>query len=220
MTNQPAGGLFHQVVETIEAPASRRRSLIGDLAKALDLYMRYWGMDARGGERSVLVAAGMQRIEREISTGEGSSRYRQAWEGGWIELHSFCAGFYHVSKKGIIFSRAERRIFSASQGGVAIPEVHRQHNAGSPPDVVLQALPPFIRWILDYEARVASTCQANYRSQCWRKLGASRFGPHPKKVIEWLETFLHKPEQLDRWRQLTLKMDRGSNTQKEPHENS
>lgn len=31
------------------APTSRRRSLLRDLAAALGLQMRYWGMDARGG---------------------------------------------------------------------------------------------------------------------------------------------------------------------------
>jgi len=179
--------------------ASRMRSLLGDLAKVLDIQMRYWGMDAQGGEKSIMVSTGMLRLARDVSHGEGSSRYRQPWEGGWIEIHSFCAGFYHFQKRGIVFSRAARRIFCPVVGGVADPRHHRASNAGSPPDEVLRSLPPFLSWILDYERRVAGLVHHDYRLRCWKKLGSSRFGPHPNELHEWISNFLLDPTKTPRF---------------------
>lgn len=182
----------------LSAPASRMRSLLGDLAKAMEMQMRFWGMDARGMEGSVLVAAGLERLAREVSAGEGSSRYRQEWEGGWIEIHSYCAGFYHPTRPGILFSRSQRRVFCSKVGAVILPELHREHNAGNPPDEVLKTLPPFLRWIMHYEARVTCIARPDYRQECWRKLGGLRFGPRPEALRDWLSSLLKHPAQTPR----------------------
>lgn len=172
---------------------SRLRSLLRDLAGVLSMQMRYWGMDARGGNASLLVKTGLQRVARAGSAGEGSSRYRQPWRGGWIELHSFCAGYYHPCREGILFSRAGQRIFSAKPGGIPEPIAHRASADSSSPDAVLGLLDPFLNWLLDYESRVDSRAPVGYRDHCWKKLGGMRLGPHPSEIRSWLASLLRNP---------------------------
>lgn len=136
----------------------------------------------------------MQRLARTEKTGEGSSRYREPWEGGWVEIHSYCAGFYHPTTEGILFSRGERRIYSARPGSIAEPGWHRTWNAGQPPDTILAHAPPFVRWILDYESRVRALATDNYRLAAWRQFGGFRFGPSPAELQRWMTEFLQNPQ--------------------------
>lgn len=181
---------------------SRTRSLIRDLSRVLGTQMRYWGMDARGGADSLLVSAGLERLARAVSIGEGSSRYRQPWEGGWIEIHSFCAGFYHPTNPGVLFSRAERRIFCSTVGDIAEPLLHREHDAAAPPDRILVSLPPFLRWLLDYESRVDAVAGTGYRMRCWKSLGSHRLGPPPVEMRDWIRSFLLQPAKTGRLQQI------------------
>jgi hypothetical protein len=160
--------------------------------------MRYWGLDARGGSRSVLVAAGLERIARDQPTGEGSSRYRQPWLGGWIEIHSFCAGFYQEHGPGFLFSRAEKRVYASSPGAIPEPIHHRRHTAPTSPDAIFPALPPFLTWLLDYEARVANLAPHGYREQCWKRLGGEHFGQHPSQLSLWISSLLRSPQTTPR----------------------
>lgn len=43
-------------------PASRRRSLVGDLCKGVTQSMGFWGCDARYPDGNLLVASGFERL--------------------------------------------------------------------------------------------------------------------------------------------------------------
>ncbi len=181
---------------------SRRRNLLRDLAQVLGLQMRYWGIDAQGGDRSLLVAAGLRRVARQISVGEGSSRYREPWQGGWIEIHSFCAGYYDPTSRGIMFSRADERIYGSAAGDIPDPARHRKQISSIPPDSVLQLLPAFLSWVLDFEGRIERIAARGYRERCWKRLGGHRLGPLPDETLGWLASLLRSPQTTLRLRQL------------------
>jgi hypothetical protein len=59
-------------------PDSRVRGLIRDLTDGLAQQMFFWGRDVAHPDGNGLVRAGLQRIARVESGGEGTSRYRLA----------------------------------------------------------------------------------------------------------------------------------------------
>ena len=82
-------------------PASRRRSLVGDLCKGVTQSMGFWGCDARHPAGNLLVASGFERLEKNPALTEGSSRYRKPWlapqEGvSWLE--SFLRHPHHTPR--------------------------------------------------------------------------------------------------------------------------
>ena len=103
------------------APHSRLRGLIRDLTDGLAQQMYLWGRDVRHPDGNALVRAGLQRIARIDNDGEGTSLYRIEREGGWIELHGFCAGWrpHNAATDGMLYVRRCHRIFIAS--GQMIP---------------------------------------------------------------------------------------------------
>lgn len=146
----------------------------------------------------MIVQAGLTRIPRSVTSGEGSSRYRETWRGGWIEIHSFCAGFYHPAKSGILFSRADARVSCATPGSAPDPVFHRRRRDASDPDGVLAAVPPFLEWLLDYEDRVEKLRGQAYRQRCWTRLGGRKFGPPPDEQRRWLASLLDSPQTTHR----------------------
>lgn len=185
--------------------ASRVRSLLRDLARVFGFQMRYWGMDAKGGEGSLLVRSGMSRLPRSSIRGEGSSSYRQDWLGGVVELHSFCAGFYHSSTPGVLFSRSAERIFLSVPGGPPEPLEHREKIYSAVPDRMLVGAGPLVDWALAHEHRVSELCGKRYRMRCWQRLGGRKFAPPPETTLSWLETFRGDVQTTPRLREWSRK---------------
>ena len=97
----------YQIISN-DVPASQQRSLLRDLSNGLLQQMYFWGYDARRRDGNLLVKCGMQRIAQErAEKSEGTSRYRTEWEGGVVELHGFCAGWYpqRSDTRGVVFIR-------------------------------------------------------------------------------------------------------------------
>lgn len=147
-----------------------------------------------------MVATGLAKQTGNKTRGEGSSRYREQWQGGFIELHSYCVGYYHKSLPGILFSRAEGRVYAAEPGEVPVPGLHRNHFLAVAPDSIFPALPPFLSWLLDYERRVGIHTPAGYRENCWRSLGGHRFALRPTDMHLWLASLLRDPRTTPRLR--------------------
>jgi len=189
-------------------PASRKRSLLRDIANGIGQHMFFWGCDVRHPQGNLLVRSGMQRLAREETAGgEGSSRYRIAWQGGLIELHSFCVGWYpdETTNNGAIFIRGRKRL-QGCLGEMPLTPGRYEAERFSPgcSDELLITIRPLIAWLLAYEAKVESLAGADYRQACWlkylAKIGA-RPWLAPAQGVEWFQDFLQRPERVRRPRQ-------------------
>ncbi len=185
---------------------SRRRSLVRDACGCLQQQMFFWGCDARHREGNLLTRFGLKRLARKESASEGSGRYRMGWEGGTVELHSFCAGWYPRFGEGVIFIRNRERLFSYSGDKPPTPgayEVERQ--TVSTADAMLQTCRPLLKWVAEYESWIQAHTASNYRHKCWMKL-LSRMGGKPwlppEKAERWRERFLADPGSTPRAREL------------------
>jgi hypothetical protein len=138
------------------SPRSQVRALVSDLARMFLQQMFFWGCDAQSGG-NLLVRLGGQRLAREHSCGEGSSRYRWRWEDGTVELHSFCAGWYpdDPTAAGAVFIRGRERFFDCA-GGQPLEPGHYDEGRflHANADEMLALLRPLLSWLADYERRV------------------------------------------------------------------
>jgi len=190
------------------APHSRTRSLLRDLANGIGQQMFFWGCDVRHAQGNLLVRAGMQRLARLEARGEGSSRYRMAWEGGLIELHSFCVGWYPdgSSHHGAIFIRGKERLQGCLGESPLTPGRYEEDRFSSEcSDELLRTVRPLITWLLAYEAQVESLAGPHYRQDCWMKY-LSKVGARPwlspAQANAWFQDFLECPEKVRRPREI------------------
>ncbi len=182
---------------------SRERSLLSDLADGLSQQMGFWGCDARDSEGSLLVAKGFQRIARADADGEGSSRYRRLVDGGVLELHSFCAGWYPVSGNGVIFVRQLGRVFGCSPGLAPTPGDYTGRLLPCSPDDVLRLVRPFVESIIAYEQSVLESPGPLYRERCWqavRRMPGAKAWLRPAEAIGWMTSFASDPASTPRAR--------------------
>jgi len=185
--------------------ASRSRSLLRDLADGLSQQMIFWGQDVRHPEGSLLVRSGLTRIAREQTGQEGSSRYRCAWQGGLIEIHGFCAGWYPAEGEGVLFIRNRQRVQGVRGGLPTVPGVYGGEVTLTP-DALLQAVRPLVEWWISYEDWVGTVTPPSYREACWqraRRLAKARAWLPPAEVVPWLRRFLHDPQRASRARRAT-----------------
>lgn len=185
-------------------PRSQVRALVRDLAGLLTQQMFFWGCDAQCRGGNLLVRLGAQRLPREFPEGEGSSRYRSRWEGGTIELHSFCAGWYpdEEARCGIVFIRARERFFDCA-GATPLTPGHYEPGRFRFADIdrMLLLCRPLLGWIADYEAQVDRTMGSEYRKLCWqlhRRQAHSRPWLPPVDAQCWLRRWLDSPERTPR----------------------
>jgi hypothetical protein len=188
------------------APHSRLRGLIRDLTDGLAQQMYLWGRDVRHPDGNALVRAGLQRIARIDNDGEGTSLYRIERDGGWIELHGFCAGWrpHDSTKHGMLYIRRCHRIFIA--GGPMTPGSYDTSRLRSGSVEELAAVcNPFLRWWTDYEKWARQELGAAWRSDCWRdylKLRRARTWLSPVQAVDWLLDFLENPGTQQRPREI------------------
>lgn len=188
------------------ANLSQSRSLLRDLSDGLAQQMIFWGHDVRHSEGNRLVRFGMQRMERDSSQTEGSSRYRMDWECGVVELHGFCVGWYPDSPEaeGTIFIRNRGRILSTSGEEFQQPGAYESSRLGwLAPDELLHRVVPFVSWWIAYEEWIADATPPAYREACWkgaRHLGKSKSWLRPPDALDWLRQFVRDPSASKRAR--------------------
>ncbi len=189
-------------------PHSQVRALVSDRAGMLMQQMFFWGCDAQHREGNLLVRVGAERLAREYSHGEGSSRYRFAWQTGTVELHSFCAGWYprEAAESGVVFIRGRERFFDCAGATPLTPghyEEGRFRFANAEEMLVLCR--PLLSWLLDYERQVASATRPGYRARCfaaYRRHGHRKPWLPPDEAIAWLAGFLESPDTTRRAKKL------------------
>ena len=176
---------------------SRLRGLLRDVTDGLAQQMFFWGRDVVHRDGNGLVRAGLQRIARIGTGGEGTSRYRIERENGWIELHGFCAGWrpHDPAATGMLFVRRCHRIFLA-RGEMTPGRYDMKRLRGGTVDEMLAACGPFLRWWADYEEWAAFEFGPEWREACWRdyrKLRGHRPWLPPVAARSWLRGFLAAP---------------------------
>ena len=195
------------VQHTDRTTSPRMRVFVRDLAALFQQQMYFWGCDAKM-DRNLLSRLGAERIAREVSCGEGSSRYQWRWHSGTVELHSFCAGWYpdDTSAAGIVYVRGYKRFFDCKGGAPVKPGKYFEGRFLYANNVELQALlPPLLTWLAEYERRVASEKGPAYRERCYRSYRRQKHSKpwlSPTQAQAWLESFLASPETTPRAREL------------------
>ena len=192
--------------QSLNPPASRRRSLVSDLCAGVTQAMGFWGCDARHPAGNQLAAAGFQRLAKDPALTEGSSRYRKPWQGGTIELHSFCAGWYPPSGEGVVFIRHRQRLYSCAPGDPIEPGRYANRVEGKSNDLLLGLARPFIAWMLDHERWILRHHGPAYRTACWHhvaQLPGTRPWLEPHAATAWLERLLANPDTTPRARRWT-----------------
>ena len=190
----------------VNAPDSRLRGLIRDLTDGLAQQMYLWGRDVRHPDGNALVRTGLQRIARIGNDGEGTSLYRIERDGGWIELHGFCAGWrpHDPQANGILYIRRCHRIFLA-QGSMTPGRYDMSRLRSGTVEELATAYNPFLRWWADYEQWAAQELGAAWRQECWRdyvKLRRVRSWLTPPQAVNWLLHFLENPSTQQRPREI------------------
>jgi hypothetical protein len=178
--------------------------LVRDLAGFLTQQMFYWGCDAWQRDGNLLVRLGADRVAREQAVGEGSSRYRFAWQSGLVELHSFCVGWYPAepTAAGVLFIRGRERLFGCA-GGRPLTPGHYEEEQFRPANAeeLLDFCRPLLSWIADYEERVRGSQGNSYREACFELYGKAGHGRPwlpPGASRSWLEAFLAAPQKTRR----------------------
>jgi hypothetical protein len=192
--------------QSLIPPASRRRSLVSDLCAGVTQAMGFWGCDARHPAGNQLAAAGFQRLAKDPALTEGSSRYSKTWQGGTIELHSFCAGWYPPSGEGVVFIRHRQRLYSCAAGAPIEPGRHSTRVQGKSNDTLLHLARPFIEWMLDHERWIHHRHGPAYRTACWHhiaKLPGTRPWLEPQAATAWFARLLENPDTTPRARRWT-----------------
>lgn len=177
---------------------SRRRSLLRDLSDGLRQQMYLWGCDVRSESGNLLVRHGLERLARQESESpEGTSRYRLPWEGGLIELHGFCAGWYpgRPDRRGVIFIRHRGRLDLCDGARPVIPGKYPDLG-GQTTDALLDTSLPLVRWLVAYEEWIQRTAPDGYRTACWHRylrLPNARPWLPPGIALRWLRQFASSP---------------------------
>ncbi|MFY8214971.1 MAG: hypothetical protein ACOVMP_00035 [Chthoniobacterales bacterium] len=188
------------------APASRRRSLVRDVAALLRQQMFFWGCDASCRDGNLLVRYGMTRISEKKIGSEGSSRYRIEWGDGTVELHSYCAGWYSRCGEGVVYIRNRERLYACCGELPLTPGAYeRDRHSAENADAMLSISRPMVRWISEYEDWVQSRTAPDYRRKCWKRL-LSRVGDKPwlppDLAAQWRDTFLTNPDSTPRAKEI------------------
>jgi len=180
------------VVSTL--PAARLGGLLRDLTAGLRQQMVFWGRDVVHPAGNLLLAQGFSKAQ---SAGlQGTSCYGLPWQGGRIELHGACAGWY-AADGGFVFIRPHGKCFLWRGGDSPVP--------GEWPALMLEASDvhqlaarcrPFLEWWLHSERWIVETHGASYRDACHlhvKRLPKGRPWLPPAAAVKWVAAFLDDP---------------------------
>jgi hypothetical protein len=107
-------------------------------------------------------------------------------DGGWIELHGFCAGWrpHDFTKDGMLYIRRCHRIFVAS-GEMNPGRYDMSRLRGGSTDEIILASESFLRWWIDYEKWAAQELGTAWRTE---KSSAQPLGGRPRDYRVTLTT--------------------------------
>ncbi len=181
--------------------ASRFGGLLRDLAAGLRQQMFFWGRDVVHPSGNLLLAQGFAKAK---SAGlQGTSCYGLDWQGGRMELHGACAGWYGP-EGGFVFIRPHGRCHAWRGGGPPVPGEWPAELLEDAEPVRLHALAgPFLDWWLDSERRIDNLLGGSYRDSCYRhfrRLPKSKPWLPPAGAVKWVERFRKDPASLPRAR--------------------
>lgn len=183
------------------AADSRLGGLLRDLTAGLKQQMFYWGKDVVHPSGNLLVARGFTKT-RSMGL-QGTSCYGLAWQGGRIELHGACAGWYGP-EGGFVFVRPHGKCHVWTGGAPPVPgewPADRFESAGA--RRLHGMARPFLDWWLWHERLTEELLGPSYRIAChrhFRKLPKSRPWLEPAAAERWLRRFRDDPAGLERAR--------------------
>lgn len=165
--------------------------------------MYYWGLDVKHADGNLLVRHGMERIARH--TAHGTSRYRMPWQGGLIELHGFCAGWYGPDG-GIIFHRSRNIWLAWPHAQPPDPQCLSDEavmacRSTIPVQKMLQRAAVLTGWVHEYERRAQPLWGAKGRLRHYRaflKLIPRRWWLPPALSLRWFQQFAANPFETPR----------------------
>jgi len=170
------------------------RGHLNDYTAALGQQMFFWGRDVLTQQGNLLLQYGFQKHE---SAGlKGTSCYRKAWRGGFVELHGACAGWYpqpSESTPGFLFIRTDFRCFAHHETEPVIPGTYdykklTSGNLGT----LSQSCRNFADLLVDYETWNKRAMGPGHRLECYAmssKLPAGRTWLRPDIALAWLRGF-------------------------------
>ena len=180
---------------------SRLGGLLRDLTKGLKQQMFFWGRDVVHPEGNLLVKQG---FTKSPSAGlQGTSCYGLDWQGGRIELHGACVGWYpRDGGEGFLFIRPLGKCHVWLGRGAPVPG---DWPAGliAPTDFAkLHACAgPFLDWWLHSERWVEDLLGGSYRTNCYRhfkRLPKARPWLPPASARRWVARLREEPRSLAR----------------------
>jgi hypothetical protein len=166
---------------------------MNDVHRGLRQQMYFWGMDVIS-HGNLLRAYG---FERRPSPGhQGTSCYSMAWDGGLLELHGHCAGWYPqetgAQGLGYLFVRPHTASYAHERCDAVIPGDYRSHQTPKDLERIIPACQHFLRWVVEYERWVLETRGLAYRLHCHRefkRLPKSKPWLLPQEALRWWTAF-------------------------------
>ncbi|MCU0794486.1 MAG: hypothetical protein MUF31_00980 [Akkermansiaceae bacterium] len=181
------------------ATATRMGGLVRDVTAGLRQQMYFWGKDVVHSSGNQLVRLGMEKRKSEGL--QGTSCYGKEWQGGRIELHGACAGWYG-DRGGVVFIRTMDRCFGWHGEAPPVPgQWDKDRLVNLSPLVQWERMQPFLDWWISHEAAISALHGARYRAICFRefkRLPRSKPWLPPMAAMKWLRAFRADPGQLER----------------------
>ncbi|MCW1885583.1 hypothetical protein OKA04_12660 [Luteolibacter flavescens] len=187
-------------------PSARLGGLCSDLAAGLRQQMVYWGRDVVHPHGNLLAAQGFRKSK---SPGlQTSSCYALEWEGGRIELHGACAGWFpEDGSAGFLFIRPLGRSHVWKGGTAPVPGEWPAALLDSTDfPRVLDLARPFLRWWMESEAWILDLLGPSYRDSCHRHLKRLPKGQpwlHPAVAMAWVAQLHSSGHEARRARRFT-----------------
>jgi len=171
---------------------TRQRGLLNDLNRGLAQQMFFWGRDVLT-DGNLLKKHGFERLPAPGP--KSTSRYRRPWDGGLIELHGHCAGWYPETSSaipGFMFVRTLRSSYAHHQSAPVTPGCYKTYQDASCLEEQMQAGRHFCGWLSCYEQWIISQMGLGYREECFamfRRLPESRPWLTPDLAMKWWQAF-------------------------------
>ncbi len=174
--------------------------LLRDASAAIYCQMYYWGRDVLHQSGNLLTAYGFTRLPK--LTQKGTSRYRFSWDGGMIELHGFCAGWYPGGgEAGIVFhrSRSAWKLWREDQPPdppLLEAILDGKHCPAGDKQELVQKSARLLSWICNYEAWALGQWGIRERHAhyaAYQKLRPRRWWLKPELSLKWIGQFATDP---------------------------
>jgi hypothetical protein len=152
--------------------------------------MVFWGRDVVHPRGNLLLEQGFGKSK---SAGlQSSSCYGLGWQGGRIELHGACAGWFpEDGGEGFLFIRPLGRCHVWKGGANPVPGEWPAGTLDSTAHArVLELARPFLEWWLQSEAWIGELLGPSYRDACHRHLKRLPKGEPwlpPAVAMGWVE---------------------------------